>query len=71
MTHAMLRTSQEIISGILNWVCPECGGPMGGWAKEFKCQGKCRKDWRELWEIVRLATSGKNATPPQALGQQY
>jgi hypothetical protein len=57
MTHAMLQTSEGIISNILNWICPDCGGPMGGRTKEFKCQGKCRKDWRELWEEVsRLAT---------------
>jgi len=44
--------SAEVISGILNWVCPECGGRMGGHGKEFKCQGECRTDWRQIWERV-------------------
>jgi hypothetical protein len=42
--------SEEVISSILNMVCPECGGPMGGLAEEFKCQGRCRNDWRLVWE---------------------
>ena|ERR1700724_1305783 len=70
MPHAMLRTSENVISGILNWVCPECGGRMGGPTKEFKCQGQCRRDWRAVWES-RLAKSGKNTNSPQAPGKQY
>jgi len=48
------------ISAILNWVCPECGGPMGGRTKEFMCQGRCGKDWRTVWEstFVRLKRKG-------------
>jgi len=67
MPHAMSQTSEEIISGILNWVCPECGGPMGGRTKEFKCQGECRTDWRDIWE----RRIGKKANSSQALGKQY
>jgi hypothetical protein len=70
MPHAMLQTSEDVISGILNWVCPECGGRMGGPTKEFKCQGECRKDWRAVWES-RLANPGKNTNSPQARGKQY
>ena len=70
MPHAMSQTSEDIISGILNWVCPECGGRMGGRAKEFKCQGECRTDWREAWEH-RVGKPGKKANSPQALGKQY
>jgi hypothetical protein len=33
----------ELRSGITNLVCPECGGPMGGRSKEFKCRGRCEK----------------------------
>jgi tRNA(Ile2) C34 agmatinyltransferase TiaS len=40
----------EVESSILNWICPECGGRLGGRGKEFKCQGECQTDWRELWE---------------------
>jgi len=42
--------SLEVVSGILNCVCPECGGRMGGAGKEFKCQGECLTDWRPAWE---------------------
>jgi hypothetical protein len=50
MTDTTLRTTEDTISGILNWVCPECGGPMGGSTKEFQRRGKCRRDWRRVWE---------------------
>jgi hypothetical protein len=69
MTHAMFRASEEVISDILNWVCPECGGQMGGRTQEFKCQGQCRKDWRAVWES-RLAKPEKNTNLPQALTEK-
>jgi tRNA(Ile2) C34 agmatinyltransferase TiaS len=40
------------MSGILNCVCPECGGSMGGVGREFNCQGECQTDWRQLWEQI-------------------
>jgi tRNA(Ile2) C34 agmatinyltransferase TiaS len=40
----------DVVSSILNWVCPECGGRMGGRGREFKCQGVCQTDWRQIWE---------------------
>lgn len=46
------RATADLVSGILNWVCPECGGRMGGRGSEFKCQGECQIDWRQLWEQV-------------------
>jgi hypothetical protein len=45
-----LGLSAELVSAIRNLVCPECGGPMGGRSKEFKCQGECGTDWRPVWE---------------------
>jgi hypothetical protein len=45
-----VRTTEDVVSGILNWICPECGGRMGGPGREFKCQGECQKDWRLIWE---------------------
>jgi hypothetical protein len=70
MPHPTSQTGEQIISGILNWVCPECGGRMGGHAKEFKCQGQCLRDWRDVWER-RLGKPGKKANSPQALGKQF
>jgi tRNA(Ile2) C34 agmatinyltransferase TiaS len=47
------RPNADVMSGILNCVCPECGGRMGGAGKEFKCQGECGTDWRPVWERDR------------------
>ena len=49
------RASADVISGILNGVCPDCGGRMGGPGREFNCQGECRKDWRQVWERTHSA----------------
>jgi hypothetical protein len=46
-------TAAAVVSGILNLVCPDCGGSMGGHGKEFKCQGRCQTDWRQVWERIR------------------
>jgi tRNA(Ile2) C34 agmatinyltransferase TiaS len=53
MRSSRLRATREVISSILNWVCPECGGRMGGRGSEFKCQGECHMDWRQIWERSR------------------
>jgi hypothetical protein len=45
-----VRSSEDVISGILNCVCPECGGRMGERGQEFRCQGECLTDWRPAWE---------------------
>lgn len=50
MRSSSVRTSADVISGILNCVCPECGGRMGERGREFKCQGECLTDWRQAWE---------------------
>jgi tRNA(Ile2) C34 agmatinyltransferase TiaS len=70
MPHAVLPTNEDIISDILNWVCPGCGGRMGGRTQEFKCQSECRTDWRDVWER-RLAKPLKNRNSPQAPSKLY
>jgi hypothetical protein len=47
-----IKETADVISGILNWVCPECAGRMGGRGRESKCQGECQMDWRPIWEGV-------------------
>ena len=42
---------------------------MGGRTQEFKCQGECRTDWRDVWQR-RLAKPGKNRNSPQAPSKQ-
>jgi hypothetical protein len=44
------KATEDVVSNILNWICPECGGRLGGRGKEFKCQGECQNDWRPVWE---------------------
>src|SRR5271157_1204555 len=51
--------SADYLSAILNLVCPECGGRMGGRSNVFQCQGQCGTDWRSVWE----STSVKRRTP--------
>jgi tRNA(Ile2) C34 agmatinyltransferase TiaS len=59
------KTSADVMSGILNCVCPECGGSMGGGGREFKCQGECQTDWRQIWE--RLLSAGLNRRTTKAI----
>ena len=59
------KTSADVMSGILNCVCPECGGSMGGVGREFKCQGECQTDWRQIWE--RLLSAGLNRRTTKAI----
>ena len=53
ITLGSFKATSEVVSSILNWVGPECGGRMGGRGKEFKCQGECRMDWRQVWLSLR------------------
>ena len=53
ITESKTGLSPDAVSVILNWVCPDCGGRMGGPGKEFVCLGRCGKDWRGQWERAR------------------
>ncbi len=55
LTLVRARANTDVISAILNWVCPDCGGRMGGRGKEFNCQGECQTDWRLIWKRVLSA----------------
>ena len=46
------KATSDVISSIMNCLCPECGGTMGTRGEEFKCQGQCRTDWRQVWDQV-------------------
>ena len=70
MPHTMLPTTEDIIFDILNWVCPECGGPMGKPTKEFKCRGECRTDWRDAWERSLRATTPQHLRPGNSKGSE-
>jgi hypothetical protein len=65
MMRQSVRAMADVMSGILNWVCPDCGGRMGGPGKEFKCQGKCQTDWRQVWDCV--SSAGRRARSKRAM----
>jgi hypothetical protein len=50
-----LNTTTELISSILSWVCPECGGNGRSW-QGVPLSGECQADWRQLWEQVLTPT---------------
>src|SRR5580704_6818894 len=50
-----IMVGSEVISSILNCVCPDCGGSMGGTGEEFRCRDECQTDWRPLWEQLSSA----------------
>jgi hypothetical protein len=56
--------SKDLISAIVNLVCPECGGGM----MEFRCLGRCSRDWRPEWEwtmhAIRRTDSRNHRKPP-------
>jgi tRNA(Ile2) C34 agmatinyltransferase TiaS len=56
-----VRSLGDVISSILNCVCPECGGRLGEPGKEFKCLGECRTDWREVWDRALSVRSTHDA----------
>ena len=33
-----IKATADVVSGILNWVCPECGGRMGGRGKSLSAR---------------------------------
>lgn len=45
-----VKTIEDVVSSIMNCICPECGGRMGEPGREFKRQGTCQSDWRLIWE---------------------
>jgi tRNA(Ile2) C34 agmatinyltransferase TiaS len=58
----MVRSCADVISDILNCVCPECGGRMGEPGKEFKCRGECLRDWRQTWKRAFPVRSTRSKT---------
>ena len=63
MRGSNVRPSRDVISGILNCVCPECGGRMGERGQEFRCQGECLTDWRQAWEQASAELGTRSKRP--------
>ena len=45
------ESNAQIISSIINLVCPQCGGRMS----EFQCEGRCGRNWLAEWEWANQA----------------
>ena len=48
--NSLIRPNVDVRSAIINCVCPECGGAIELDFDEFRCVGRCGKDWRPFWE---------------------
>jgi hypothetical protein len=44
------RPMENVRSAIVNCICPECGGVIELCSNQFRCVGRCGKDWRAIWE---------------------
>ena len=53
------ESNAQIISSIINMVCPQCGGRMS----EFQCEGRCRRNWLAEWEWANQATRSYRGKP--------
>lgn len=49
-------SGDDIKSAIVNGICPECGAALSLNAQQFRCQGRCGRDWRPTW--IRMQQSG-------------
>ena len=50
-------SGDDIKSAIVNCICPECGAALSLNAQQFRCQGRCGRDWRPTW--IRMQQSGR------------
>jgi hypothetical protein len=53
------ESNAQIISSIINLVCPQCGGRMS----EFQCEGRCCRNWLAEWEWANFTTRGPKSQP--------
>jgi len=60
-----VRSGSDVISDILNCVCPECGGRMGRRGQEFTCQGECLTDWRQAWQRASAEFGMRSKSAPR------
>jgi len=58
------ESNAQIISSIINLVCPQCGGRMS----EFQCDGRCSRNWLAEWEWANQATRGSKSRLPSYPG---
>ena len=59
------ESNAQIISSIINLVCPQCGGRMS----EFQCEGRCCRNWLTEWEWANLLTRNSRHRLPRRASQ--
>jgi hypothetical protein len=47
------RSAENVRSAIVNCLCPECGGAIELQSNQFRCLGRCGKQWRAIWETTK------------------
>jgi hypothetical protein len=50
LVDSLIQSNANVRSAIVNCICPECGGAIELDSSEFRCVGRCGKDWRPIWE---------------------
>ena len=53
------RSKQNVRSAIVNCLCPECGGAIELHSNQFRCLGRCGKEWRAIWESAKRDAAQK------------
>lgn len=66
------RTSENLQSATLNCICPECSAALEVHSHQFRCLGRCGKQWRLVWETegskrggAQRPQAGKNDSGPE------
>ena len=47
------ESNENVRSAIVNCLCPECGGAIELHSNQFRCLGRCGKQWRAIWESTK------------------
>jgi len=53
------RSMENVRSAIVNCLCPECGGAIELHSNQFRCLGRCGKQWRATWESATRAAAAQ------------
>jgi hypothetical protein len=57
----LIQSNENVRSAIVNCVCPECGGAIEPHSNQFRCLGRCGRQWRAIWESTK-----RNAAQPRS-----
>ena len=56
-----IRADDSVRSSIVNCVCPECGGAIELSTSQFRCIGRCGKEWRAIWDNTQRNCARRQA----------